>query len=317
MLSDLQNNVTSAILLVMVIIIAALGLRSAGLVGIAIPGSFLLGILALSNLGLTMNIVVLFSLILAVGMLVDGAIVVTELADRNMANGMDRRRAYIEAAHRMSWPIIASTATTLAAFMPLVFGPIVGEFMKFLPITLIATLSASLLMALIFIPSLGGVIGKTVSRRAPDPTENAIASGRVSGAYVTVMSRLLRHPLKILLVAAGTLVGVQTYYATHGNGVSFFPDVEPETATVMVHARGNYSVDEQLKLVMGMEREILDVGGFNRCFWWLAGKAAAAAPSPLMWSASSHLNSSHGTRATRRPMTFSPRSASGHGNSQG
>ena len=282
MLSDLQNNVTSAILLVMVIIIAALGLRSAGLVGIAIPGSFLLGILALSNLGLTMNIVVLFSLILAVGMLVDGAIVVTELADRNMANGMDRRRAYIEAAHRMSWPIIASTATTLAAFMPLVFWPgIVGEFMKFLPITLIATLSASLLMALIFIPSLGGVIGKTVSRRAPDPTENAIASGRVSGAYVTVMSRLLRHPLKILLVAAGTLVGVQTYYATHGNGVSFFPDVEPETATVMVHARGNYSVDEQLKLVMGMEREILDVGGFQSVFLVVgrqsgAGRAIAA-----------------------------------------
>ena len=80
------------------------------------------------------------------------------------------------------------------------------------------------------------------------------------------MSRLLRHPLKILLIAAGTLVGVQTYYATHGNGVSFFPDVEPETATVMVQARGNYAVDEQLQLVMGMEREILDVGGFQSVF---------------------------------------------------
>ena len=100
--------------------------------------------------------------------------------------------------------------------------------MKFLPITLIATLSASLLMALIFIPSLGGVIGKTVARATPHPGSGGIASGRGSAAYVAVMSRLLRHPLKILLIAAGALVGVQTYYATHGNGVSFFPDVEPE-----------------------------------------------------------------------------------------
>ncbi|MEC7674044.1 MAG: efflux RND transporter permease subunit, partial [Pseudomonadota bacterium] len=199
--------------------------------------------------------------------LVDGAIVVTELADRNMANGMDRQSAYIEAAHRMSWPIIASTATTLAAFMPLVFWPgIVGEFMKFLPITLIATLSASLLMALIFIPSLGGVIGKTVARATPHPGSGEIASGRGSAAYVAVMSRLLRHPLKILLIAAGALVGVQTYYATHGNGVSFFPDVEPEIATVMVQARGNSAVDEHLPLVRGMEREILAVGGFQSVF---------------------------------------------------
>ena len=115
------------------------------LVGVAIPGSFLLGILVLSMLGLTINIVVLFSLILAVGMLVDGAIVVTEFADRKMAEGAPRLQAYGDAAKRMAWPITASTATTLAAFMPLIFWPgVVGEFMKFLPITLVATLSASL-----------------------------------------------------------------------------------------------------------------------------------------------------------------------------
>ena len=156
MLKDLENNVTSAILLVMIIVVAALGLRSGFLVGIAIPGSFLTGILVLSTLGLTVNIVVLFSLILAVGMLVDGAIVVTEYADRKMREGELPRHAYVLAARRMSWPIIASTATTLAAFAPLLFWPgIVGEFMKFLPITLLATLSASLLMALVFVPVLG------------------------------------------------------------------------------------------------------------------------------------------------------------------
>lgn len=155
-LLDLQNNVISAILLVMVVIVAALGLRSAGLVGIAIPGSFLAGILVLYAIGFTVNMVVLFSLILAVGMLVDGAIVVTEFADRKMSEGFAPKEAYALASKRMAWPIIAATATTLAAFLPLLFWPgVVGEFMKFLPITLIATLTASLFMALIFIPALG------------------------------------------------------------------------------------------------------------------------------------------------------------------
>ena len=156
MLTDLQNNVTSAILLVMIVIVAALGLRGGLLVGIAIPGSFLAGILVLAIAGMTVNVVVLFALILSVGMLVDGAIVVIEYADRKLAEGEPRHIAYGLAAKRMAWPIIASTATTLAAFLPLLFWPgLVGEFMKFLPITLIATLTASLAMALIFIPVLG------------------------------------------------------------------------------------------------------------------------------------------------------------------
>ncbi len=156
MLTDLQNNVASAILLVMIIIVGALGLRGGLLVGLAIPGSFLAGVLFLYIIGLTVNVVVLFALILSVGMLVDGAIVVTEYADRKLAEGEPKEVAYGLAAKRMAWPIIASTATTLAAFLPLLFWPdIVGEFMKFMPITLIATLTASLAMALVFIPVLG------------------------------------------------------------------------------------------------------------------------------------------------------------------
>jgi len=114
-LSDLQSNVLSAILMVVIVIIAALGSRSAMLVGFAIPGAFLTGILAIALAGLTVNIVVLFGLIMAVGMLVDGAIVVTEFADREMTEGVDKKRAYARAAQRMAWPIISSTATTLAA----------------------------------------------------------------------------------------------------------------------------------------------------------------------------------------------------------
>ncbi|MEQ8195036.1 MAG: efflux RND transporter permease subunit, partial [Rhodospirillales bacterium] len=106
MLQDLQNNLTAAVLLVMIVVVAALGVRSAALVGLAIPGSFLAGILVLSLFGLTINIVVLFALILAVGMLVDGAIVVTEYADRKMIEGEPRRKAYAIASKRMAWPII-------------------------------------------------------------------------------------------------------------------------------------------------------------------------------------------------------------------
>ena len=134
MLNDLQNNILSAIILVVIVMIAALGFRSALLVGLAIPSSFLAAILVLNTLGYTLNIVVLFSLILVVGMLVDGAIIVVELADRRMNEGMLPQEAYLSAAKRMAWPITTSTITTLAVFMPLLVWPgMVGEFMKFLP----------------------------------------------------------------------------------------------------------------------------------------------------------------------------------------
>ena len=123
MLNSLQNNVIAAIILVLIIILGALGFRSGFLVGVSIPGSFLSGILALSLMGYTVNIVVLFALILSVGLLVDGAIVVVEYADRKIKEGLSVKEAYSNASKKMSLPIISSTATTLAAFLPLVFWP--------------------------------------------------------------------------------------------------------------------------------------------------------------------------------------------------
>ena len=156
MLGDLQNNIITAIILMIVVLIAALGVRGGVLVSSAIPASFVCGILFLFVAGYTVNIVVLFSLILSVGILTDAAVVVTEYADRKMQQGSPKSTAYAEAARRMSLPIIASTLTTLLAFFPLLFWPdIVGEFMRFMPITMIAVLSASLAVALIFLPVLG------------------------------------------------------------------------------------------------------------------------------------------------------------------
>ena len=142
LLGDLINAVAISILLVLIVIVAILGLRTGILVGIAIPGSMMIGILFLFMYGATMNIVVMFSLILASGMLVDGAIVVTEYADRQIARGMSRQEAYVAAAKRMALPIISSTVTTLVVFAPLLFwGGIIGAFMSFLPLTLIVTLA--------------------------------------------------------------------------------------------------------------------------------------------------------------------------------
>ncbi|MHC8509908.1 MAG: efflux RND transporter permease subunit [Rhodospirillales bacterium] len=276
MLKDLQNNVLSAVLLVMIVVVGALGLRTAGLVGVAIPGSFLAAILVLYALDVSVNIVVLFSLILAVGMLVDGAIVVTEYADRKMSEGEPPRKAYSLAARRMAWPITASTATTLAAFLPLVFWPgTVGEFMKYLPMTLLITLTASLMMALIFVPTLGAVFGKAggaVSAEAAGAVaedgsaEDLMRIGGFTGKYLKVLGTALLHPGKILLLSVAVLIGVQVYYATHGNGVEFFPDVEPERAVIDVRARGNLSFAESDILMSEVENRILTVEGFDSIY---------------------------------------------------
>jgi multidrug efflux pump len=173
MLADLQNSVLTAVILVFIVILYALSGRASLLIGLAIPASFLIGILGLQLAGLTVNIVVLFSLILAVGMLVDDAIIVTEYAERRMSEGMDKREAFALASHRMTGPVIAATATRVAAFSPLLFWPgVVGEFMKYMPITLIATLSASLVYALYFAPTLGAIIARPV--RQEDRGRNSL-----------------------------------------------------------------------------------------------------------------------------------------------
>ncbi len=275
MLLDLQNNVTSAILLVMIVIVGALGLRSAGLVGLAIPGSFLIAVLALSAMGLTVNIVVLFSLILAVGMLVDGAIVVTEYAERKMTEGEPPVTAYGLAAKRMAWPITASTATTLAAFLPLLFWPgVVGEFMKYLPLTLSMTLAASLLMALIFVPTLGSTIGRaggaadaeTARRLAANAKSDLNDIGGVTGAYLGLLRGALRHPLKVMLAAVTMLVGIQVIYANFGRGVEFFPEVEPDLAQLQVRARGNLASQEKDDLMREVENRILGMSEFSSVY---------------------------------------------------
>ncbi|ETX11581.1 acriflavin resistance protein [Marinomonas ushuaiensis DSM 15871] len=264
-LNDLFNNVLAATLLVMIVIVWALGIRSALLVGLAIPGAFLSGILILDLQGYTINMVVLFALILSVGMLVDGAIVVTEYADRKLAEGASKRQAYSEAAKRMAWPITASTATTLAVFMPLLFWPdIVGEFMKFMPITIIATLSSSLVMALIVLPTIGSMIGKKGAYN--EKTLHALRiteSGDLTeltgptGFYGRMLTRLVERPIWVLMFTITLLISVFMIYGQFGKGVEFFPNIEPESANLEIRARGDLSLDEKDTLVKQVELQLI------------------------------------------------------------
>ncbi|GAB2790730.1 efflux RND transporter permease subunit [Halomonas shantousis] len=250
MLSELLNNVLTAVVLVLIVIIATMGLRSALLVGLTIPGAFLTGILLIWSIGFTMNIVVLFALILVAGMLVDGAIVVSELADRHLGEGQSPREAWTNAASRMAWPVIASTATTLAVFAPLLFWPgVVGEFMKYLPATVILCLLASLAMALIFLPTLGSLVG---GNRRPVQTSLS-AGGRL---YRRVLARLLRFPGLTLTLSLALIVATYIGYARFNHGVEFFPSVEPDSAQVWVRARGDLSVEEKDAVVRRVERRL-------------------------------------------------------------
>ena len=265
MLTELQNSVLISVLLVFIIIIGILGIRSALLVGVAVPGSFLMGILLIGSFGITINMMVLFALIMAVGMLVDGAIVVTEMADRRMAEGESRRDAYSRAAIRMSWPIIASTCTTLAAFVPLALWPgTTGEFMKYLPITLIAVLSASLVMALLFVPTLGSIFGKTgatseEARRnlAAAETGDLDTVTGFTGRYVQFLKRSLHHPWLNVGAVTVLLLVVYALFIGFGRGIEYFPDVEQPFGMVDIRARGDLSTDEKDFLVRQVEERVL------------------------------------------------------------
>ncbi|MEM7565191.1 MAG: efflux RND transporter permease subunit, partial [Pseudomonadota bacterium] len=198
----------------------------------------------------------------------------TELADRKMAEGLKRKEAYAIASKRMSWPITASTATTLAAFSPLLFWPgVVGEFMKYLPITLVATLGASLFMALIFVPTLGRVFGKRSEGSEVDLRSLAAAeSGNLehltglAGGYVRFLRRAIDYPIVVLLFTLSLLAGIFMVYGSMGKGIEFFPDAEAEQALVHIRARGNLSVDEIDQLARAVESKISDIDGIKTLY---------------------------------------------------
>ena len=293
-LNSLTSSIMLAILLVLIVVVAALGLRSALLVGLAIPSSFLFSFLLLDVYGLTINMMVMFAMVLAVGLLVDGAIVVVEYADRKLAEGETRIEAYRQAGKRMFWPIISSTATTLAAFLPFLFwDSIPGQFMAFLPLTLIFVLSAALVMALIFLPTLGSVLGKKGGEADEDSALarlNAQEGGQptelpgLTGLYARMISALAKRPGMVALGTVAVVFSVIFAFVAQSGGAfggpkrtEFFIDAEPEQVYVFVRARGNLSPEEQYQLALHAEQRIDGIDGIKG-YYTVAGAPPGASP---------------------------------------
>ncbi len=213
MVSQLEGSVLTAIALVMIVVLASLGTRAALLVGFAIPTSFLLCFAFLAVMGVSISNIVMFGLILAVGMLVDGAIVVVEYADKRIKEGVGPMHAYVQAAQRMFWPIVSSTATTLCAFLPMLFWPgVPGEFMGMLPVTLIFVLSASLIVALIYLPVMGGVSGRL--SRTFERTSNWLR------AHSPWWVRAMLVPPSLYLIFLGAMQMLNPGYLLPGGAVA-------------------------------------------------------------------------------------------------
>ena len=274
--TELQGNIITALAMVMVLVVAVIGLRSGLIVGAAIPVSFLFALVFVWTLGYSFNFMVMFGMLLGLGMLIDGAIVVTEYADRKMAEGMPPREAYANAASRMFWPVAASVATTLAAFLPLIFWPgVAGKFMRYLPITVFFVLTGSLLYALVFGPTIGSLIGKASARderlrhtlrllEDGDPTQ---LKG-FTGTYARLIRRTCRHAGYTVLATVAILAVTFVAYSQFGRGMTFFSDADPAYAQVSVRARGNLSALETFALVKEVEQRVLTIPGIKSVNTW-------------------------------------------------
>ena len=265
MVKDLENNILSGLVLVVIVLMFALNFRNALFVGLAIPFSMLITFLAVQLWGETLNMVVLFALILAVGMLVDNAIVVIENIYRHMQEGKGRMEAASIATKEVGSAIFFSTLTTLAAFSPLFFWPdIVGDFMWFLPFTVCLALSASLLVAFTVNPTLASTFMKVKDkdrRVGGDEPETGNGWQGVIGRFVVKMykgtlSWALDHRLIVVLGVLGAFVGVLFLFGAFNHGIEFFPETEPTQIIVDVEMPPGTRIEETDGVVRELERRL-------------------------------------------------------------
>ncbi len=275
MISELQGNVLTAIVLVMIVVLAALGFRTSMLVGLAIPFSYLFALLVLLVLGKEFNFMVMFGMLIAMGMTIDGSIVVTEYADRKLAEGMNRVEAYSAAATRMFWPVLSSTTTTLIAFSPLMFMPGFGAFMRDMPITVFCVLVGSLLYSLVFAPILGALFGGLAKQSEDEindirllESSDPLSLKGATGSYARSINRYLDTPGQTISIILGAIILCIGLWAQHGKGIMYFPKVAPQFAEVDILARGNLAVDEIRDIVVEAEQKILDVEEIEMLSVW-------------------------------------------------
>jgi multidrug efflux pump len=257
MVSDLENSIILGVILVVAVLYFFLGFRNALFVGIAIPLSMFLSFSILSFMGVTLNTMVLFSLVIALGMLVDNGIVVVENVYRLMDEGYPRIKAAKLGVGEVAMPIIASTATTLAAFLPLILWEgIMGEFMKWLPITLIIVLSSSLFVALIINPMLISVYMKVVPKKESKVT----FISKLETLYERFLSYALKgkKPVSIIVGTFGLLILAGFLMYAFPPKILFFPNTDAKQVFVFIEYPIGTDIEETNLISMKIEKDIED-----------------------------------------------------------
>jgi len=277
MVDDLVNNIITGLVLVIAVIFFFMGARNAALVSVAVPLSMLLTFITLDAMGVTLNMVTLFALILALGMLVDNAIVIIENIYRHLGERLQPdddasvfRRLRVVAAftgtREVAWPVIASTATTVAAFAPLLFWPgIMGKFMGYMPLVVIITLISSLVVGLVINPVMAAVF---MSRPSVQGAPDVLADDwerAFSGPLARVYAWTLRHaidfkrrgwlkPSLVMVSAVAALVLSMMAFGASGNGVEFFPETTPKRATIQIRAPNGTHLAASDRIVRQVEK---------------------------------------------------------------
>ncbi|MDA8734780.1 efflux RND transporter permease subunit [Porticoccaceae bacterium] len=278
MVEELQGNIITAMCLVLMLVVASLGVKSGLLVGLGIPFCLLGSLIFINMLGYSFNFMVMFGLLLSLGMLIDGAIVVVEFANTQAAAGLPTREAYIAAVRRMAIPVIASTGTTLAAFLPLLFWPgVSGDFMSYLPITVFAVLAWSLTYALIFAPTLGIVLARRRGQRKQLPEDHRSEESATTffqpleNAYLSILRPVIRAPAISAIIALMLLVGIFNLYGKFNAGQEFFAAIESQYGMASVRAQGNLSIEEQRKITFQVQDIVADVDGVDQLYGYAKG----------------------------------------------
>ncbi len=277
MVKELNGNIIAAVILIMVLVIASMGTRVSMLVGLSIPFCFLMTYLILYGLDMEVNFLVMMGLLLGMGMLIDGSIVITEYADKKIAEGLSRGEGYTLASKRMFYPIVASTGTTLAAFIPIMFWPgFTGQFMRYLPITIFFVLSSSLFYSLILIPVLGTFFGQRTSALNNNESHTSIFI-RLTEWYGKYAKRFVKNPVETILAVVSVLLVIIMTYTFSGKGTLYFAIVDPVQANITVKARGNFSSLEAKEIIEQVEERFLEVDGIKNVYlrsgsnWWQSG----------------------------------------------
>lgn len=250
MVNELQNHIIMGLILVVGVISFFLGFRNSFFISTAIPFSMMMGFLILDSAGITLNMVVLFSLVIALGMLVDDGIVVVENIYRHLQMGKDKITAAIDGTREVMIPVATATITTVVAFLPILFMPgIMGQFMKYLPVTVTVTLMGSLFVAFVFNPVFASLFMKI---RAGDKHEGGEFFDKVKSVYRRILNVTVDHPIWVALGCVLFVVLGMVAYGVLGTGAVFFPSIEPKVVAAEITGPigiSNQATDSALKTI--------------------------------------------------------------------